>query len=103
MYIYFETQAFGLSRDLAWKFMKENWSQFQDKLGKTGMLMDRIIKFGTEAFSSIEMAHDIENFFKTNPVPVAERTIKQSIEAIQTKAKWLERNRESVAKWLEQY
>ncbi len=41
MYIFFETQGSGFSRDVAWDFIKANWSQIQEKLGKTGMLMDR--------------------------------------------------------------
>jgi len=102
VYIFFETEGSGFSRDAAWNFIKANWNEFQEKLGKTGMLMDRLIKYGTEAFVSNDKADDVEQFFKEHPVPVAERTIKQSIESIRTKAKWLERNRGSVAQWLEQ-
>ena len=70
------------------------------------------MKFGTGSFASEEKAQDIEQFFKENPVPAADRTIKQSKELTLARAKWLKSNRfsifffnltfvrESVAKWL---
>ena len=43
---------------------------------------------------------EIENFFKENPVPVAERIVKQKCEAIRLNAKWLERDSKAIQEWL---
>ena len=52
-------------------------------------------------FTSEEKAAEIEQFFKDNEAPFADRTIKQSLETIRLNAKWLQRDREDVAKFLE--
>lgn len=51
-------------------------------------------------FIGEDKALDIEEFFKANPVPTAERVIRQSLEAIRTNTKWLERDRDAIKAWL---
>lgn len=87
-------------RELVWQFMKENWAKFHEKLGETAMLIDRVVQYATKDFASEEKAKDIEQFFKAHPVPSADRTIKQSIETVLSSAKWVNSNRDAVAKWL---
>ncbi len=53
-------------------------------------------------FVSEEMAQDIEQFFKKNPVPVADRTIKQCCEGIRLNAQWLRRDQQAIQQWLQQ-
>jgi len=91
-----------VGRELTWKFIKDNWSDFHRLLGGTAMLIDRLIGYATKDFANEEKAKDVEEFFKAHPVPAAERTIKQSVETIVASSKWLNANRDSVAKWLSQ-
>lgn len=51
-------------------------------------------------FIGEEKAQDIEEFFKQNPVASAERTVKQSLEAIRMNTKWLERDGQAIKEWL---
>ena len=51
-------------------------------------------------FIGEDKARDIEEFFKSNPVPTAERVIRQCLEAIRTNTKWLERDRDAIKTWL---
>ncbi len=53
-------------------------------------------------FVSEETAQDIEQFFEQNPVPVAERTIKQCCEGIRLNAQWLRRDLPAIQEWLKQ-
>ena len=85
-------------RDLAWEFYKNNFSMFWDRY-KTGGLAARLVKFTSGSFSSEEKALEVEKFFKDNENP-AERTVKQSIEAIRLNAAWRARDRENIAKFL---
>ena len=54
---------------------------------KSGALLTRLCQYTTENFSTNEMAHEVENFFKENFNP-AERTIRQCVENITLNAKW---------------
>lgn len=51
-------------------------------------------------FIGEDKARDVENFFKTHPLPSAERIVKQCVEAIHTNTQWLERDRETIKNWL---
>lgn len=51
-------------------------------------------------FIGEDKACDVEEFFKSNPVPTAERVIRQSLEAIRTNTKWLERDHDAIKAWL---
>jgi len=43
----------------------------------------------------------VEEFFRSHPVPAAERTIRQSLERIQSNAVWLQRDSEPIRQWLD--
>jgi len=93
----------SMGREMTWRFVRERWNDIFKLIGNSGMLMDRTIEYATKDFSDPEKAKEVENFFKDHPVPSAERTIKQSIESINSHAKWLQNNKESVAKWLDEH
>ncbi len=92
--------ANGLGRELAWSFLKGQWAEFNRRYGKGGFLLGRVISSTTVNFHSEEKAKDVEEFFRSNPVPAAARTIRQSLERIRSNTLWLQRDRESIGKWL---
>ena len=47
-----------------------------------------------------DKAIEIEQFFKENPWPMAERVVKQNCEAIRLNANWLNRDSKTVQQWL---
>lgn len=90
-------------RDVAWEFLKQNWSELDRRYGKGGFLLGRIISSTTEDFTTLERAREVEAFFQEHPAPAAARTIRQSVERIRSNALWLERDRDSICAWLERY
>lgn len=88
------------SRDATWKFVKENWARYGERL-VSGFLLLRIVSASTENLVTLEDAADIEAFFKANPMPSIERNVSQSLEHIKANHSWLSRDRESVKAWLE--
>ena len=54
----------------------------------------------TGAFTTLDRAREVEEFFNTHPAPSAERTIQQSLERIRLNNRWLERNRQDIGEWL---
>ena len=85
-------------RDLAWQFLKDNWAELDRRYGEGGFALMRLVSI-TSGFTTLDMREDVERFFNDNPVPGAERTIRQSLERIQLNNAWLERNREELAAW----
>lgn len=91
-------------RELAWKFLQDNWDIFHNRYQSGGInLLTYIIGGTTENFTTLAKAEEVEEFFKSHPAPGAERKIKQSLERIRSNAAWLERDGEPIAKWLENY
>ena len=54
----------------------------------------------TSGFVTEEKAVEVEEFFKKNPTPAAERIVRQNCEAIRLNAKWLERDSKAIEEWL---
>ena len=54
----------------------------------------------TAGFVTEEKAQEVEQFFKDNPCPTADRVVKQNCEAIRLNAKLLQRSTQSVKEWL---
>lgn len=87
-------------RDLAWDFFKNKYDMLNERY-KTGMLMSRLVKCTTDSFVNEDKAVEVQEFFaklKENP---AERTVKQSIEAIGLNALWMKRDGKVIKMFLE--
>lgn len=54
----------------------------------------------TAGFASLEKASEIEQFFKDNRWPMADRVVKQNCEAVGLNARWLSRDTKPVQQWL---
>lgn len=91
-----------IGRELSWNFFKDNCKILMERYCG-GFLLTRLIKHLTENFASEEKAVEIENFFKENCFPGAERTILQSIETIRLNASWLERDAGEIKEFLNNY
>ena len=85
-------------RDLAWEFVKDNWSEFDRRYGKGGFAITRLVGI-TGSFATLERAREVEQFFQAHPAPSAARTIQQALERIRLNHAWLERNSRELAQW----
>jgi len=101
LYVFAATTS-KTAREFAWKFFRDNFDAYQQKMSASLSLMENVVKYAIDGFTGEQKAHEIESFFKDHPVPSAERAIKQALESIRGSGKWVDTNRESVAKWLAQ-
>ena len=85
--------------DLTWSFIKDNWTELDRRYGKGGFVIMRLVSI-TGMFSSPIQAEEVRTFFNNHPAPAARRTIEQCIERIGINGKWLNTNRDSLAKML---
>merc|ERR1719419_1302011 len=53
-----------------------------------------------ESFSSVDKAKEIETFFDQHPLPSAKRSFQQALETVHIQTKWIERDFESLNKFL---
>ena len=85
-------------RDMAWEFLKANWEELHRRYGDGGFALMRLVSF-TSRFASRQKLEDVESFFRANPAPAAERTVRQSLERVRLNIAWLDRNRSDLAEW----
>nr|XP_058942473.1 puromycin-sensitive aminopeptidase-like [Pocillopora verrucosa] len=88
-------------REMAWKFVQENWDELYNRY-EGGFLLSRLIKCTTDMFVTEEAAKEVEEFFANRSVPAAERTIQQSLENIRLNCAWLGRESEKISAWLKE-
>ena len=86
-------------RDLSWSFIKDNWNTLSKLYGEGGFGLMQLVSISS-IFSSEKMKNDVEQFFKANPTPSANRTILQSIEKIHLNSVWIDKNRENLQSFL---
>ena len=104
IYIFSTVGANPKGRRIGWQFVKDNWPTFHTRYYKSSFsLLARIISTSTNSFTTIKDMQDVEDFFSKRDQTSIDRTIRQSLERIRLQASWLERNRDPVAKWLQQF
>ena len=87
-----------LGRDLAWEFVKDNWAEFDRRYGDGEFILSRLVSI-TSRFTTREREEDVAGFFRENPAPSVDRSIRQSLERIRINSAWLSRNRDDLAEW----
>ncbi|KAI3521385.1 hypothetical protein L1887_10848 [Cichorium endivia] len=80
------------ARETAWIWLKDNWDAIVKRWGQ-GMVFHHFIRDIVTPFSSNEMAEQVEVFFGSRVTPSFSRNLKQSIEQIRIKARWIEKVR----------
>lgn len=85
------------SRDIAWPFLKEHWFDLEKKMTEWGAAA---IVEATGEFCGLRARDDVRRFFAEQPVPVAERVLKQSLERIESCAAYRDLQAPNVRRWL---
>lgn len=87
-------------REIAWRFVKQNWKSLEERYTGGGQsLLGRILEGATTGFSDAASLADVRKFFKQHPVPGTERTMRQALEIIQSNISWSRRDAKDVEQW----
>ncbi len=86
-------------KELAWKFIQKQWPTLLSRYGEGGHMLSRLVE-STAVFNDKKYADEIKSFFKKHPAPGAERTTRQVLETILTRALWKKRDQEAISTWL---
>jgi len=86
------------SQQATWQFVKTQWTTLTAKLG-TFQGIPAIVG-ATGSFCSAGAAQDVREFFARNPVPAADRALRQALERIENCAALAERQSPALTAWL---
>ena len=86
------------TRDLAWDLVRARWADIQKKTGE--FVGNTVIVSALSAFCDAGSANEIRAFFARHPVPDAERTLRQSLERVNSCARLAQAQRPRLASWL---
>jgi aminopeptidase N len=86
------------ARDKVWSFVKANWSQLGPKIMIAGG--DTNLAASLANFCTAEARDDIQSFFATHKMPTAARTLRQTIERINSCIATKEKQRPALDSWL---
>ncbi|KAI3455597.1 hypothetical protein Pfo_012260 [Paulownia fortunei] len=76
-------------RATAWTWFKANWDLILKKWGAE-MLLAHFVRNIITPFCSHDMANEVEAFFASHPLPSITLNLKQSLELVRIKARWIE-------------
>ncbi len=88
----------GSARDEAWRFLVGEWPLFTAKLDAFQGIPGVIRSLGS--FCSAERAREIRAFFTANPVPAAERALRDALERIDACVAFSQRQAGPLRAWL---
>ncbi|WCJ39469.1 aminopeptidase M1 [Euphorbia peplus] len=75
-------------REMAWTWLKENWDMILHKYG-AALLITHFIRDAISHLCSNEKADEVEEFFGSRMSPAIAMNLKQSIEKVRIKARWI--------------
>ena len=85
------------SRDVAWKYLKEHWTDLAPKVTSFGGA-GAVSALGNAC--SVEMHDDVKQFFTDHPAPGAQRAVQQSLERIDNCVEFKRDQEQSMQNWL---
>ncbi len=81
---------------LAWRFLRERWSELAQIYGTNPSMLGRFVQYGTGSLSTPQDLADVRTFFAAHPTPGLTRTFEQSLERITINIAWREKNLEDL-------
>lgn len=83
-------------------WMTENWDELARKLPAGLSMLGSMVSICTSSFTSLKDKERVEKFFSEKSTKGFEMGLAQSLESIQAKSAWLERDRKDVAAWVKE-
>ncbi|KAK4185428.1 putative aminopeptidase [Podospora australis] len=88
------------ARPLLWKYIRENWTEFSNKLAGNPILLDRMINVSLPKFTDFETLKEIETFFEGVETKGFDRTLEQVKDKIRGRAAYKQRDAKVIKEWL---
>jgi len=102
MYFFAGAAANRHARRRLTSFFEENYDKFI-KMYEGNFSLSYLIKFAYQDYTTEEDYAKTEAFFKDKDVSKFNLALAQSLDAVRANAKWLDRSKEDVTTWLEDW
>lgn len=89
-----------VARPLLWKYIRDNWKEFNGKLEGNPILLDRMINVSLPKFTDFETLKEIEEFFAGVETKGFDRTLEQVKDKIRGRAAYKQRDAKVIKEWL---
>ncbi|KAJ5480686.1 Aminopeptidase 2 [Penicillium diatomitis] len=83
-----------------WTWLKENWDAIYKRLPPSLGMLGSVVQISASSFSTEAQLKEVKDFFGSKDTKGYDRAVSQSLDAIQAKVNWLQRDREDVKTWL---
>jgi aminopeptidase 2 len=83
-------------------WMTDNWDAIAKKLPAGLSMLGHVVSICTSSFTSVKDKERVTKFFSDRSTKGFEMSLAQSLEAIQAKSAWLDRDRKDVAGWVKE-
>ncbi|XP_021919323.1 endoplasmic reticulum aminopeptidase 1-like isoform X2 [Zootermopsis nevadensis] len=88
---------------LAWRHLKAHWNYLQSMFGNSTYTMGTFISAVTSHFTTEYDYQEVSQFFRPMNVGSGNRALKQSLETIRLNIHWVQRNKDIINNWLNDY
>ncbi|SNX84196.1 probable AAP1 - alanine/arginine aminopeptidase [Melanopsichium pennsylvanicum] len=99
MYFFAALSGNPKGRRIIWEATKARWDVLSKRFAGNFSL-SRLIEYSFSAFSSEKDAQDVEDFFKGKDTAKFSMGLSQGLDAVRSKARWVERDSKDVEEWL---
>lgn len=86
-----------------WAWLQSNWDDISKRLPPGLSMLGSVVVISTSAFTSLETIDEIKKFFSHKSTKGFDQNLAQSLDIITAKAKWVNRDREVVKKYLKEH
>ncbi|CDH16259.1 probable Alanine/arginine aminopeptidase [Zygosaccharomyces bailii ISA1307] len=86
-----------------WSWLQKNWDDVSKRLPPGLSMLGSVVVISTSAFTSLEAVDQIKKFFSDKSTKGFDQNLAQSLDTIVSKAKWINRDREVVKKYLKEH
>lgn len=89
-----------VGRPLLWAYLRDNWDQFNTKLGGNPILVDRMVNVSLPKFADLDTLKEIEDFFAGVSTKGFDRTLETVKDKIRGRATYKTRDAKGIKEWL---
>jgi aminopeptidase 2 len=83
-----------------WGWLTSNWDVLEKKLPPGLSMLSTVVMMCTSGFTKKEHADKIKKFFADKDTKGYEMSLAQSLDGVQAKSQWVDRDGANVGKWL---
>ncbi|KAI8393953.1 aminopeptidase [Radiomyces spectabilis] len=103
IYVFRSLAANPDAHDLFWEFFTKNYDVLHNKFSKSLSLFGSAVRSAVGGFASMKKIEQVEAFFADKDTKQYERALQQALEAAKVNAKWVERDHQVVADWVNKF